>query len=126
MDQSSEQSADRSWLTYPELAAARGIDKLSAIRLALLLVALPFVAHAQSLPDWPIDQLCQDDQTCISRNVSARNFLRDKTWQQAGAQKRAECLKWEAKFYRRYRPELPAAERYMNLYMCTDGAIDPK
>jgi hypothetical protein len=50
MDQSSEQSADRSWLTYPELAAARGIDKLSAIRLALLLVALPFVAHAQSLP----------------------------------------------------------------------------
>ena len=41
MDQSSEQSADRSmdqddgrWLTYPELAAARGIDKPSAIRLA--------------------------------------------------------------------------------------------
>jgi len=41
MDQSSEQSADRSmdqddgrWLTYPELAAVRGIDKPSAIRLA--------------------------------------------------------------------------------------------
>jgi hypothetical protein len=41
MDQSSDQSADRSvdqddgrWLTYPELAAVRGIDKPSAIRLA--------------------------------------------------------------------------------------------
>ena len=41
MDQSIEQSADRSmdqddgrWLTYPELAAVRGIDKPSAIRLA--------------------------------------------------------------------------------------------
>jgi hypothetical protein len=41
MEQSSEQSADRSmdqdeghWLTYPELAAVRGIDKPSAIRLA--------------------------------------------------------------------------------------------
>jgi septal ring factor EnvC (AmiA/AmiB activator) len=41
MDQSSEQSVDRSmdqddgrWLTYPELAAVRGIDKPSAIRLA--------------------------------------------------------------------------------------------
>jgi hypothetical protein len=41
MDQSSEQSGDRSmdrdegrWLTYPELATVRGIDKPSAIRLA--------------------------------------------------------------------------------------------
>jgi chromosome segregation ATPase len=41
MDQSSEQSGDQSmdrddgrWLTYPELAAVRGIDKPSAIRLA--------------------------------------------------------------------------------------------
>jgi hypothetical protein len=41
MDQSSEQSPDRSmdqdssrWLTYPELAGVRGIDKPSAIRLA--------------------------------------------------------------------------------------------
>ena len=41
MEQSSEQSADRSmdqdggrWLTYPELASVRGIDKPSAIRLA--------------------------------------------------------------------------------------------
>jgi hypothetical protein len=37
MDQSSEQSPDPSmdrWLTYPELAAVRGIDKPSAIRLA--------------------------------------------------------------------------------------------
>jgi hypothetical protein len=41
MDQSSDQSADRSmeqddgrWLTYPELAAVRDIDKPSAIRLA--------------------------------------------------------------------------------------------
>lgn len=41
MDQSSEQSADLSmdqddgrWLSYPELAAVRGIDKASAIRLA--------------------------------------------------------------------------------------------
>jgi hypothetical protein len=41
MEQYSEQSADRSmdqddgrWLTYPELAAVRGIDKPSAIRLA--------------------------------------------------------------------------------------------
>ena len=41
MDQSSEKSSDRSmerddgrWLTYPELAGVRGIDKPSAIRLA--------------------------------------------------------------------------------------------
>jgi hypothetical protein len=63
----------------------------AAWRGALLLVALPLAAHAQPLPDWSIDRLCQDNQECIFRNVSARNFLRDKTWRQAGAQRRAEC-----------------------------------
>ena len=74
------------------------------------------VPVAQPIPSWSIQQDCQGDKQCTDGEVGARNFLADKTWQDANPQRRADCLAWEAKFHNRYSPELIAGERYMNLH----------
>ena len=98
MDQSSEQSADLSmeqddgrWLTYPELAAVRGIDKPSAIRLATrkkwrrqrdnrrvvrVLVPTEWLSPRYQSADQPMDRRDQDmdpssDQTDFAAALAA-------------------------------------------------------
>jgi hypothetical protein len=102
---------------------ARGPDVVMARWLAaLLLAAIPVTASAQQLPNWPIERLCGGDRQCDSREVASRHDLNDQMWQKATPQRRADCLEWEAEFFRRYWPEDVASKRYSNLEMCI---LDP-
>src|SRR5690348_3552182 len=52
-----------------------------------------------------IERLCRGDRRCDTDEVASHNVLTDQMWPKATAQRRSDCMAWEAEFFRRYWPE---------------------